>query len=386
MKSKILILFFFLFSILNFSQSKLLGEGSIKQKSYNEIIPFEIERGNIIIQVQIEEKIYRFLFDTGAPNLLNTDKFTNRVSAGNLMTSDSNSKGQTLSLTKVPSFKLANLTFENFYFLKYEFSKNFVFNCLNLDGIIGSNSFKNSVVKIDFQQKKLYVTDNIKNLNIRAKGNKMKLFGHQKLPFLELTMKGTNTVKEDVLFDTGYSKLYTQSNRAFATFSKEKVLENIITKKAKLSVGLFGTDQESNKSIFTIPNFQIGESNLQNVVAFTSNDENSKIGNEILKFGKLTLDFIKSKFYFETTDFKQNTNLEKNYPLFVPSYENGKLIVGMIISENLNSVLKIGDVITSIDDKKINHQDCEEVLNFQFPIEKMQINNDKNEILIKNYR
>mgnify|MGYP003596155362 FL=1 len=58
----------------------------------------------------------------------------------------------------------------------------------------------------------------------------------------------------------------------------------------------------------------------------------------------------------------------------------------MIISENLNSVLKIGDVITSIDDKKINHQDCEEVLNFQFPTEKMQINNDKNEILIKNYR
>lgn len=300
--------------------------------------------------------------------------------------SDSNNQKQSLFISKVPIFEIGNLTFENFYFLKHQFSKNFLFNCLNLDGIIGSNSFKNSILKIDFQQKKLFITNDIKNLNLNVKSNKMKIIGPQGSPFLELTITGKSKAKEDVLFDTGYSKLYTQSNRAFAVFTKKNILKNIITKKAKLSVGFFGTDQESNKSIFTIPNFKFGEIKLQNVVAFSSNDENSKIGNEILKFGSITLDFIKSKYYFEKLKTDKNTDLSEEYPLFVPSYDNNNLIIGMVISENLKSVLKNGDIITKIDERKINHLDCNDIMNFQYPKESIEVNNNGIEIKLKNYR
>ena len=282
--------------------------------------------------------------------------------------------------------KLKDLLFENFNFLKYQFSKNFIFNCLNLDGIIGSNSFKNSIIKIDYQQKKLFITNDLKNLTPKVKAQKMKLMGYQKLPFIELTLVGKDKVKEDVLFDTGYSKLYTQSNRAFNIFSKKSVLNRIITKDAKLSIGLFGSDQESSKSVFTIPIFIFGDYSLKNVVAYSSSDDNSKIGNEILNFGSVTLDFVKSKYYFEKLNNNQNTDLLKEYPLFVPSYENGNLIIGMVISENLNSVLKVGDKITKIDEHKIDHLNCTDIMNFQYPKETLEINNNGIEISLKNYR
>ena len=386
MKNKFLIILTFVFPLLNFAQSHLLGEGNISQKSYNEVILFQIERGNIIIPVTIDNKKYRFLFDTGASNTLNADKFVNVKNIGSLKTSDSNSKEESLMISKVQNFKLGNLLFENFNFLKYQFSKNFIFNCLNLDGIIGSNSFKNSIIKIDYQQKKLFITNDLKNLTPKVKAQKMKLMGYQKLPFIELTLVGKDKVKEDVLFDTGYSKLYTQSNRAFNIFSKKSVLNRIITKDAKLSIGLFGSDQESSKSVFTIPIFIFGDYSLKNVVAYSSSDDNSKIGNEILNFGSVTLDFVKSKYYFEKLNNNQNTDLLKEYPLFVPSYENGNLIIGMVISENLNSVLKVGDKITKIDEHKIDHLNCTDIMNFQYPKETLEINNNGIEISLKNYR
>ena len=98
------------------------------------------------------------------------------------------------------------------------------------------------------------------------------------------------------------------------------------------------------------------------------------------------MDFVKSKYYFEKLNNNQNTDLLKEYPLFVPSYENGNLIIGMVISENLNSVLKVGDKITKIDEHKIDHLNCTDIMNFQYPKETLEINNNGIEISLKNYR
>lgn len=383
---KYIIILLLLLSNNIYAQSKLLKEGRISQKFYNEVINFEIINGKIIIPVVIEGKIYRFLFDTGAPNTLNSNVFQSSNNAGQINVSDANNKKEKLALTSVEIFKINNLEFEDYVFMQYDFSQNFVFNCLNLGGIIGSNSFVNSVVKIDYLNKRIYITDKIQNLSPTTKANMMKLRGKQKSPYFEITLVGKNRVYEELLFDTGYNGFYSQSNRAFSIFQHEHVLDSIKTKSAQLSISLFGSDIESDKSIFTIPKINLSSSTFLNVVAYSSNDNNSKIGTELLKYGNIILDFKRSKYYFEP--HSDSINLYKPYPLFAPSYNNGKLIVGMIVNDALEKQITVGDEIISIDGNKIEMINCEVILNFAYPKEKFTVKNGEieKEILIKNYQ
>ncbi|RZK42431.1 MAG: hypothetical protein EOO90_07405 [Pedobacter sp.] len=385
MKVKILLLLISLIHTCVFAQSDLITEGNIKQKTYLTAIDFELEQSKIVIPVTIGDKNYRFLFDTGAANTINIDAISNLSKVGKLNVSDSNNLEDSLTIAKVPTFKINDLVFENFNFLQYDFSKNLVLNCFKLDGIIGSNSFKNSIIKIDYKEKKIYVTDKLQSLSISAKGNKMKLLGKQKSPYLEISLGEKKRVLEDVLFDTGYNKFYSQSKRAFAVFSKENVLENVKSSKAKLSISLFGSDSTSEKSILTIPNFAINSTHFKNIIAYTSNDNNSKIGTELLTHGNITLDFKRSKYYFEA--HSNHVDLKENYPLFAPSFENGRLIIGMVINDNLKKDLVIGSIILSVDGKDVKAENCGDILNFKYPMEKFSVlqNGKTVEIQMKNY-
>lgn len=385
MKIKIL-LFFIVISSNIFAQSNLLKEGVISQKNYFIALDFTIYKGKIIIPVEIAGKEYRFLFDTGAPNMLNSNIFKLSNKIGNLKISDSNKNQQNLMIVNVPLFRISSIEFKNFNFLEYDISKNFAFNCLNIDGIIGSNSFRNSIIKIDYLNKKIYITDKIQNLSPKVKGKKMKLVGEQNAPYLEITLAGKKKVYEDVLFDTGFNNFYVQSNRAFNIFKNENILENVITKKAMLAVSLFGSDNISEKSIFTIPTLNLSSVDFINITAYTSDDNNSKFGTDLLNYGNITLDFQKSKYYFEST--QQKIDLKKNYPLFAPSFYNGKFIVGMVINNELENKINVGDEIISIDEKKTDIVDCDNILNFSYPKEKFKVKNAtmETEINIKNYR
>ena len=217
---------FVIMTTLGFGQANLLMEGSILPKEYTETISFEIDQNYIVLPVEIEGKKYRFLFDTGAVNILNSTVFSKFKSINSVKISDTNSKREETNILSVPIFKLGNLTFQDYKFLDYNFSKNYIFNCLNFDGIIGSNSLKDSVIKIDYQNKKLIISNSKDNIQTSAKPEEMKLLGAGKSPFLLIKLSGKDSAKESVLFDSGFRNFYLQSERAYNLIKTKRIYQN----------------------------------------------------------------------------------------------------------------------------------------------------------------
>lgn len=386
MIKKILFCIAIFLGYLVFAQARLFAEGNILPKEYNETISFEIENNYIILPIEIEGKKYRFLFDTGATNVVNSSVFKDFKEISDLNIHDSNSKKEEMKMVEVPDYKLGNLSFQNFKFVKFDFSKNYIFNCLNLDGIFGSNSLKDSVVKIDYQNKKITITNSIKNISTSIKGEKMKLVGSQKTPYFQLKLSGKDKANEDVLFDSGFRGFYLQSDRAYKILKSKNIYENVISAPAQLSLGIFGLEPLSEKSIFTIPNFQLGKAKFINVTSYFSNTGDSLLGVEILKYGSLILDFINSKYYFEP--FNTEINFTKPYPPYRVVFDNDKVKVGMIINEKLRNVISVGDVITSIDGQKLDVINCDNVLKLTAGTKDLTVmhNNQEIKIDLKDYQ
>jgi hypothetical protein len=79
----------------------------------------------------------------------------------------------------------------------------------------------------------------------------------------------------------------------------------------------------------------------------SSTDPYSKIGHELLKYGKVTVDYTHKKFYFEP--YKTSIDLtEKAFPISL-KFEGNKLLIGTIWGEKYAQLIQIGDQILSID-------------------------------------
>src|SRR5690606_13265934 len=68
---KIRFLYFFLITnSVIFGQGLKDDKGKIVQRNYFEEISFEVVHDKIIVPITIDNKTYRFILDTGAPNLI----------------------------------------------------------------------------------------------------------------------------------------------------------------------------------------------------------------------------------------------------------------------------------------------------------------------------
>lgn len=385
MFKKIIVLSFLLSFFFNFGQSHLLSEGKINKKNYLEVIPFEIENKLIIIPIEINQKKYRFLLDTGAPNTINKNTFKEFSKKASVDVNDSNNSKEKLFIVNIPSYKVGSLEFTDFNFMELDFSKNFIFNCLNLDGILGSNSFKDSVIKIDYKNKKLTISNHISSIPTSSPSKKLQLVAPQKMPFLEIQLADENKIhQENVLLDTGYRGFYSQSEKSFSAIKKLDIPKNVLQQKAQISVGVFGIEPLSEKSILTIPNLNIGKINFKNVSTFTSSDSESKLGNEFLEYGAIILDFKKEKWYFE--NYNSTEDLKTEYSYYKLVYNEGKMIVGMVIHPKLKNSIAVGDVVLEVDNEDLMTITCEKILNLKEAKEKISIlhDNKKIDIDIKN--
>ncbi|PKP15907.1 MAG: hypothetical protein CVU07_08600, partial [Bacteroidetes bacterium HGW-Bacteroidetes-23] len=181
------ILFLFVSSLI-FSQKLAFDQGKINQKNYYEEISFELVNDKIMLPVVINNKTFTFLLDTGAPNLI-SKRVLEEINVQNIKkinVSDANNQSDKMEMVAIESIKLGNLSFENNVTLVSDLDNHFILKCFKMDGFIGSNLLRNSVIKISLKDKKIIITDNIKNLQTKSKPSKLKLFGEQKSPYVKI--------------------------------------------------------------------------------------------------------------------------------------------------------------------------------------------------------
>lgn len=366
------------FSSFSFAQNIDLNKGNTKEESYYTEIQFEYVNGKIIIPILINEKTYRFLLDTGAPNLI-TKKLAETLKQKSLQeikVSDANDNKSSMNFVELPNITIGNVVFENSVALSSNDDGNLVFDCFNLDGFIGSNLLRNSILQIDTRNKTLIITNDEKKLKLNKKNSiELSLIGNQSSPYIWIKLKGKNSGKEQVLLDTGMKGFYDISIRNYSLLKNENIFKIISTGIGSKEIGLFGNSKDSEQLKIFLPEMKISNSSFLNISTITTNDKNSRIGIELFENGIATLDFKNKKFYFD--QYGINTDLNEKQLGFSATILNQKLSIGIVWDEKLKDKIFSGDEIIEINGKNYENYLLCDLINKKSIFKEIEIVNIK---------
>ncbi len=324
----------------------LLNSGSVNKKEYFTVISYKEVKGKIIVQCSINNKPYNFIVDTGAPVTI-TQELYNELQPRILTTvdvSDQSGKKDSMQVVSLSKIKLGDVIFTDTPALVSK--SHFMFDCFRVDGLLGSNMFRNSVIQISDKEKEITITDNYKKLKLKSKyASKMHLSPHQSNPYIEVRQKNNNaTGKEMLLFDSGMSGFYDLSVSAYEQFKKINLFNNISEASGTYSIGLHGLAENQVHYRAFLPELSINKYAFNNLTVKSTHDETSRIGSDIFKYGDVTLDYRHGKFYFDPYA-KQPADLQEATWPVEPTFEDGKIIIGLIWDKSLEGMINIGDEV-----------------------------------------
>lgn len=361
-------IFFFIITNL-FSQD--FDNGRIVQNGYYEEITFELVHDKIIIPVTINGKSYKFLLDTGAPNLVSKRILNelNITASNSAKIQDANNQSSTMETVLIPSITLGSIERKDNLVLITDLGNHFILKCYKFDGFIGSNFFKNSILKIDMENKKIIITDDIKKLEKSTKPKKMKLVGSQNTPYIKISfVNDKKKATEELLIDTGMDGFYEMSNRAYGIFSKENIFEELSRSSGSGTIGLFGSTPKKEQVLLKTKGIQINGTTFENLIFNTTDDNNSRLGFDLLKYGSIILDFKNENFYFESD---KKITFNKRPPVFTPTIVNNKFAIGFVWDKNLLEQLHFGDEITRIANYRFSEMDFCDILQIKKELENL---------------
>ncbi|GAA4270007.1 aspartyl protease family protein [Hyunsoonleella aestuarii] len=355
------ILKMFLFIVLasqTHAQKTKFKSGTSSPRNYYSEIKYEDVNGKIVIPVSINNKTYRFLFDTGAPNVISSGIFEtlNIEKSTEITVSDANNNKQNMKNAIIPSLTIGDVIYKNSQALVFDDTNNIVFNCFEIDGIIGTNLLRKSIVKILPKENLLVLTNDRKRMSLsKDEAIDMVLRGGQSSPYISIGLQGENNAKEFLLLDTGASGFYDMCKKNYSTLKERNVTHELGNSIGASSLGMFGATKESVQYRVQIPTIKIVNHEFKNVITTTGNDDNSRIGSDILKYGDMTLDFRNKKFYFNP--FEKQSDLDEKLFGFTPTIAENKLIVGMVWNEDLKEHMSYGDEILKVNDTDLAYLD-----------------------------
>ena len=337
-----------------------LNQGSIKQESYFQKIPYQNIDGWLIVPVSINGKTYNFCFDTGAP-LTISDKILRELNLPIIRQEkieDLSGRREEMRVILLPELHLHGITFIDTPGLVFnEESSESVdhLECYGIDGFIGSNMLRNSAVQIDEQSKHIIITNNVGRLSIEKKIYQyMELDPDQSCPFIKIRFHKGEQVLYDrkVVFDTGAAGSFYRMKIDSYNWCNDNDCAGLINKitesEGSFALSAHGTNEKQQHLLLNIPKLNINGTIFNNVVTYTTNGSTSIIGSKLLEYGKVTLDFINKRFYFEAFDNIKTDDLSKRPWAIGPTWRNGKLVVGIIWDKKLESQINLGDEVLSI--------------------------------------
>ena len=356
---KLILLFAILLFVTSCSTQRFsLNIGEQKIKNYYKEIDFELINNKIIIPVNIQGEEYNFLFDTGAPNMISEEIYA-RVKPDTIKSiplADINEIKEKRLIVSVDSLKIGNLKFEKIPTFVDNFNKVLPWKCLKIDGIIGSNMLKNSIIQLDGKKKKLIITDLKEKLNLNEEDTeKIMLTKIQSLPYLWVELNGKESKEERILIDTGSDGFYSTSlNNYEKVFNKKEIFHQIGEDEGASSLGFMADKVTKHKNYkLLLPSLTINNTEFQNVISKTIKSHNSLIGAKLLDYGVMTIDYLHKKFYFEPYA-KGIINVEEPEFGFDNTLKDGKLVIGLVWDKDLKSKIKYGDEILSVNGTDVN--------------------------------
>lgn len=321
------------------------------------------------VKVNINGKIYQFLFDSGAPTVISTSIYSelNLKKKHRSKVTDSKKNKQEQIFTVIPEMKIDQITFKNIGAIVMDL-KGIEFECLKIDGIIGANQMAKLFWRINYSENLLEATKDLTNFSKE---------GYETLFSFDPKPQKTPVIKAQILdekinltFDTGFTGTFRISNTEYdPTNAKVKSVETYGT----ASVGAFGAGKHESSYYFKPEKVLLDEQKFENEIVSTGSS--SLLGNEFLKKFRFIMDWKNNKIYL---------NKIKNYPAKLESFGFGyrfidqKAKVVLLFSGN-DVPLKIDDEILSINNVSLENLDKDSVCKYL----QNRIERDHNSIDVK---
>lgn len=295
------LIFLLLFGAL--SAQHPLNTGNIIEEQYLEKIPFEYRDGFMIVDVDYNGEKAKFLFDTGASNVLFGDKVEG-TSKSAVVLSDSNANTASAEVLFNQKFKIGDLEFTEMNFILFP-GENILKTCFAVKGIIGANSFRNSVVQINYGTREITVTDAVSKLNTRdyQRMNMVPNRGGQVLPYVYFDYQASRKIEVAFLLDSGFSGAVHFSKEAKDLIGKFGGIAETEKGYGFVSLSLIDKNENEDLERVRLKNpLMFANTSFINEYIVVTKDHNSKIGNKILEKLNPIFDFRKSQVYFLTKE------------------------------------------------------------------------------------
>lgn len=352
---KLLLLIITLTSLNTFSQKGIFKKGTITPTTYNESLKYVFKKSNILLDVEINNKVYKFLLDTGAPTVISSKIEGDFAFIKEESIMDAMMNSQNVKYVSIPLLKIGNLKFHNFTAMQEHLTP---FDLMEIDGIIGANIISKSVWDFDIENEKIIVSNKLDKSIIKNGFNKVKTKKtYSGTPTLNLTY--FNALEEKgVFFDTGYAGLFYLSNNKYIELKKLGFVTKEIKGEGYLSTNAFGVD-EGETSKFPI-DMSIHKIKIPTFISAIDNDSESNLGCEWLIYNRTIL--YKNNLYFKENSGK---NISEELISIGISTEiiNNSIVVNFIWhnSKAYKLGVKNGDIILSVNNIEISSLSPEEL-------------------------
>ncbi|WP_372934748.1 aspartyl protease family protein [Mariniphaga sediminis] len=289
----------FLISGCSVQWTEAIHYGHIFQNDFDETIDLEIQKDLLFVNVTIQGKQYRFLFDSGAPFSISEELQNNyafkTISQGKIIDSDHNKKK--VNWVQVDTLHIGAISFLNQTAFVGDFNANPILECLNIDGIIGSNLMRHCNWTINQERKKLSLSSNIDASTIDESIIIPFKKDFQYNVFLDISI-GRATLK-NMLLDYGSNGSIAINKEAFSILKEKKIIDQVWIEKGFQQSGLVGEPVEVYHEIAMSDSVKINDFRLKNVLLKTGKTD--LIGNKVLSKFIVTIDWNNKNLCFTET-------------------------------------------------------------------------------------
>jgi len=316
--------------------------GRLQPRFFYEVIPFQEEAGLIFIEVELEGKMRKFLFDTGAPNVISRE-LRQELGLGATFyrkVRDSNNRRRELSGVTLDSLRIGELLFTDTRAIVADLNEVTLFDCLDIDGFIGANLMRLAKWQIDFSTRRITISDQISQLPTGGGIPVPFSVNGQGTPYLKLGIDG---VPVKVELDYGSTGGFSLNRHLLADLPGGRIVNRSF---GLSSIGLYG-GMDDTVTHYRFGQIQLGNLLFQDQVIKFESSGSALIGTDVFRHFIVTFDWERYQLYLQPLH-----DLPRTYQSFglviLPRY--GKMIVARVFENSPASRagLRIDDEVRSL--------------------------------------
>ncbi len=327
--------------------------GKAQQTGFYQEIPYETINHKIIIPAEVEGIKGKYLLDTGAPVCLTYTRMKKGPEKESVAqrVKDAHNKEIIYRSVRLQSVKVGNTEFGEIPALVFDEGNPLEY--FGIDGIIGSNLFPDIVVRIDPRRKILILASDTSRMGLDSRYATDMVRDEQNIPYIMIGL--SPELREQVMFDTGSSSFYEMNEPIYHKIAGAKGIVTQSKGNGMLAMGIGGMEKKSDKYRVRIDTMSVGCAQFINVITVTMNAFSSRIGNALLSYGSVALDFPGNKFYFIPDD---TVPADLNYKSWnVEVIASGDSLMAGVVWQSMAGQLEGGEKVIAINGKRYDKID-----------------------------